>query len=497
MSCALAAAGCATRVPQVLAPQIVPKTFVAQPAGSPPIWPRADWWRGFGSAEVSGLIEAAQADNRDLAAAAARVMEAQAQTFVVRSALFPQLELQAQAQRSGVGSGSPPTGQSPGVSGPSAGAGNISGRGATTGNSFLLGAGASYELDLWGLARANLRAAEEALKATRFSRQAVALSITAGVADAYFSVLALRERITIANEDIAAIDDILNVIKLRVSTGTSSHLELAQEQAQAEAVTAQLPVLEEQELEARVGLAVLLGRPPEAFDVEARSPDGIRLPQVTPGIPSELLLRRPDVAQAEANLASAHADLDAARAAFLPQFALTGNSGFASAAVRALLHGPAFFWDAGAQLTQTIFDGRLIGEKNLASATQRELVADYQSAVLQAYADVETALAQVKGDTEAEDHLRREVDAAREAFGIAQLQYKEGAADLLTVLQAQQTLFGSRDQLAQMRLARMQAVVHLYEALGGGWVERPKDRTQFAARADDGDAAERSLVGAR
>jgi outer membrane protein, multidrug efflux system len=204
---------------------------------------------------------------------------------------------------------------------------------------------------------------------------------------------------------------------------------------------------------------------------------------VRAGLPSELLLRRPDVAQAEANLAGAHANLDAARAAFLPQFALAGNGGFASTAINALLHGPNFAWDFGANLLQTVFDGgKLIGQKELARATQQELVASYQSAALNAYADVENALGQVANNSKAALHLGREVEAAREAFTISQLQYRQGVTELLTVLQAQQTLFAAEDQLAQTTLAHMQAVVHLFEALGGGWIEAPEERTQLAAR---------------
>jgi outer membrane protein, multidrug efflux system len=461
---------CATRVPQVLTPEVVPTAFTGQVAGSESeVWPQPQWWRNFGSTELSELIATAQADNRDLAVAAARVLEAHAQTTIQRSALFPQIGLTAQAQRgsesgSGSGSSAQPTDSLP----------------SSTGNVFGLSVAASYELDIWGLQRANLRAASETLKAARFAQQAVALTLTASVANTYFSVLTLRERTAIANEDIKAINSLLDVIKLRVATGKSSHLDLAQEQAQVEAVEAQLPMLEEQELEARVALAVLLGRPPEWFDVREQNPATLRSPSVEPGLPSDLLLRRPDVAQAEANLASAHANLDAARAAFLPQFSLTGNGGYTSTAIGALIRGPSFVWDAGAGLLQTVFDGgKLIGQKNLAAATQQELIASYQGVVLNAYADVETALGQVMNNLKAEEHLRREVDSAREAFGIAQLQYRQGAADLLIVLQAQQTLFAARDQLAQTTLARLQAVVHLYEALGGGWVEHPQERTQL------------------
>jgi NodT family efflux transporter outer membrane factor (OMF) lipoprotein len=260
-------------------------------------------------------------------------------------------------------------------------------------------------------------------------------------------------------------------------------LDLAQEQAQIESVKAQVPALEEQEQEARVALSVLIGEPFEGFDVRTQNPGTLRLPVVRAGLPAELLLRRPDVAVAEANLASAHANLDAARAAFLPQFGLTGNGGFASTAISALLRGPNFAWDFGANLLQTVFDGgKLVGQKNLALAMQTELIASYQSAVLNAYADVENALSQVANNTNAENHLQREVVSAREAFEISQLQYRQGTTDLLTVLQAQQTLFLAEDQLAQIILAHRQAVVHLYEALGGGWMEPAEERTQFAAR---------------
>jgi multidrug efflux system outer membrane protein len=459
--------GCATHVPQVLTPQMAPKAFSGQIIGSEQVWPQADWWRAFGSPELSDLIEKSHADNRDLAVAAARVMQAHAQTTIQRAALFPQINTQAQALRSPSGK----SGQS------------ITGQSFSAGNSFALTFGASYELDFWGLARDNLRAASEALKSARYAQQAVALTVTANVANTYFSVLALRVRMAIANEDIAAINGILDTINLRVSTGKSSRLDLAQEQAQVESVEAQLPVLEEQELEARVALAVLLGEPPQGFEVKTHNLEAFHLPIVQAGLPSELLLRRPDVAQAEANLAAAHANLDVARAAFLPQFALAGNGGFASTAANALLHGPNFAWDFGANLLQTVFDGgKLLGQKDLAQATQQELIASYQSAVLNAYADVENALGQVTNNSKAEIHLGREVEAAREAFKISQLQYRQGATDLLTVLQAQQTLFSAEDQLAQITLAHMQAVVHLFEALGGGWIESPDERTQFAWR---------------
>jgi NodT family efflux transporter outer membrane factor (OMF) lipoprotein len=400
--------------------------------------------------------------NRDIAAAAARVLQAEAQATVQRGALFPQLD--AQAQHTG---------------------NQCSGQACSqylSGRTFGLGFNATYELDIWGLARNNLRAANEQLKAARFDRQAVAMTITANVASRYLEVLALRSRIAIEHEQINAINAIMEIITLRVKAGATSHLDLARERVQLESVEAQLPGLETQEKQALFALAVLLGRPPEDFDIAGKTLEGIAAPVVGPGLPSDLLLRRPDVAQAEADLAAAHANLDAARAAFLPQISLSSAGGFASTAVGALLQGSNTGLSYGVGLLQTIFDGgKLAGQRDLAEGIQKEAVARYQAAALNAYADVENALTQYANTARSEEHLRRVIDAAREAFEITQLQYRQGATEFLNVLQAQQALFSAQDQLVQVTLANRQAAVHLFESLGGGWQETPEDRTQHLA----------------
>ena len=458
---ALLVSGCATPVPQALQASDQPKNFVGPVQAEGAIWPDAQWWQEFGDPELAALIQRAETGNRDLAQAAARVMAAEAQTTIQRSALFPQVGGEALHTNGGC------RGQSCGAFSPQ--------------KNYGLTLNASYELDFWGLARDNLKAANESLKSARFSQQAVMLTVTANVANQYFNVLALRRRIAIAHENIDAINSILDVIKLRVKSGSTSHLDLAQETAQLQAVQSQLPGLETQEKQSLYMLAVLLGQAPESFDVKAQNLDGIAAPKVGPGLPADLLLRRPDVAQAEADLAAAHANLDAARAAFFPSVSLTGSGGFVSSSVGTLIQGANFGYAYGLDLLQTIFDGgRLIGQKDLAKATQEAFIAAYQSAALNAYADVETALVQVANSSQAVDHLAREVEAAREAFQIGNLQYRQGAADLLTVLQTQQTLFQAEDQVAQSTLANRQAIVHLFEALGGGWQEAPDDRTQLA-----------------
>jgi NodT family efflux transporter outer membrane factor (OMF) lipoprotein len=456
-----ALAGCSTPVPQALSPQLVPKAFTGPVMPQAPVWPKADWWQSFGNPDLSALIAQAQDGNRDLAAAAARVMQAEAQSTIQRSQLFPQIGGQADHINAGC------SGQSC----------QRFGRTKAFGLSF----NASYELDFWGLARDNLRAANEQLKSARYAQQSVALTVTANVANQYFNVLAIRRRIAIDNQYIAAINNILDLIKLKVQAGSVSHLDLAREQAQLEGVQAQLPGLETAEKQALYSLAVLLGRPPEGFDIKTIDIDAILAPQVGAGLPSELLLRRPDIAQAEADLASAHANVDAARAAFLPQISLTGSGGFVSTAIGTLLQGSNFGYSYGANLLQTIFDGgRLAGQKDLAEGVQKEFIANYQNAALSAYADVENALIQLANTARAQLHLKGEVEAANEAFAISQLQYRQGTTDLLNVLQAQQQLFSAQDQLAQITLANRQAAVHLFEALGGGWQEPAEDRTQVA-----------------
>lgn len=457
---ALAVAGCATQVPQSLPSRMLPPSFTGASPEVQQTWPDTSWFNGFGDSELTALVAKAQADNRDIAVAAARILEAQAQSHIQRSALLPQVGAQVNHLN-----------------------GNCRGGSCTnfnTANAYTVGFNASYELDFWGLARDNVRGANETLKAAHFARQSIALTVTANVVDQYLSVLALRDRIAIATEYIAAINSILDVIKLRVKAGADSHLDLAREQAQFEDVQAELTRLQTTEKQTLFSLAVLLGEPPEGFDVKAQNLRGILTPAVRAGLPSDLLLRRPDVAQAEANLASAHANVDAARAAFLPRISLTGQGGFISTTLSTVLRASNFGYSYGANLLQTIFDGgTLVGQKRLADATQAELVASYQSAVLSAYADAEAALIEVANSRRAEEHLQREIDAALEAFQISQLQYRQGVTDLLNVLQAQQTLFSAQDQLAQAALANRQASVHLFEALGGGWQESPADRTQF------------------
>jgi NodT family efflux transporter outer membrane factor (OMF) lipoprotein len=299
------------------------------------------------------------------------------------------------------------------------------------------------------------------------------------VADQYFTVLHYRERIAINKENVAAARRILAITEAKVSSGVSSNLDLAEQQAVVAQQESRLPGLIAQERQARYALAILLGRTPENYDISAQNMDGIVAPVVQPGLPSELLLRNPAVAQAEASLYAAHANVDAARAAFFPSLSLTGTAGYGPVAALSNLFNPStFVWSVGASVLQTIFDGGRIGaQKDLANAVQQELIANYRKTVFTAFQDVESALDQAQATTEQLGFVETQTKASAEAFRISELQYREGTIDILSLLNAQQQLFTAQDTYVQVKLARLQASLSLYNALGGGWEQKVSDAT--------------------
>jgi multidrug efflux system outer membrane protein len=470
---ACAAAACSTPVPQALKPQDVPPAFEGPLAPGAPLWPNPDWWNNFGSTELSGLVTDAQTNNLDIAVAMADVLQAEANRDIARAGLFPDFSLQGTATRTRTPGGTSLV--------PTTNGGLVSQAfPASTGSQFALTLNGTYYADIWGLARDNLRAAQEALKSSRFAQQQVALTTTASVANTYLLVLALRQEIATIEQNIDAAKRVLAITRAKVTNGVSSQLDLSQQEATVYGQVAALPPLREQEREAVFSLAILLGRPPEGFTVAGQNMDALKAPPVNPGLPSALLERRPDVAQAEANLASAHANVDAARAQFFPQINLTGDGGFASSAISTLFHGANFEWSLGASALQTVFDGgKLIGQSDLAKAQELGLVATYRKTVLTAFQGVENSLGQVANFSDEENALQEEVTASANAFRISELQYREGIADLLSVLQAQETLFTAQNLLIQVKLSRLQASVGLYLVLGGGWSESPDDKTQI------------------
>jgi NodT family efflux transporter outer membrane factor (OMF) lipoprotein len=271
------------------------------------------------------------------------------------------------------------------------------------------------------------------------------------------------------------------VIRDRFGVGTASALDVAQQESLVAAQRAAIPPLVQTLRQNTAALALLIGRPPARVAIGSANLWQIAIPAVTPGLPSDLLTRRPDVREAEAKLAAANANVEAARAAFFPSIQLTGQGGYQSALLRTLVRPESTFFSLAAGLTQPIFDGALLqGQFDLQRGRQDELLQNYRLAVIGAFTDVERALVAVQQTAEQERLQRDVVSSSRRAFEIAEQRLREGTVDLVTVLQTQQALFQGLDNLAQVRLARLLAVLSLFQALGGGWsppgVEPPDNR---------------------
>jgi NodT family efflux transporter outer membrane factor (OMF) lipoprotein len=425
--------------------------------------PTLDWWRGFRSRELTGLMEEAQTVNLDIAAATARFRQADAQARITGAALLPSLNGNGQETYSRT-SGSSSSGLTNG------------GREVVN---YSASFSASYELDFWGKNRDAAQAAEETAVANRFDRDVVALTTLTTVANAYFQVLTAQDRLRTAQQNIASAERILNAIRDRFKAGTGTDLDVAQQESVVANQRAQVPPLK-QTLDQNINaLATLVSRPPESVRVKGGSLNQIGSPRVTPGLPSELLTQRPDIRRQEAQLASATANVGNARAQFFPSIQLTGQGGYQSSALSSLFQPHAAFFSMVGSLTQPIFDGgRILGNFEFTKARQDELLQIYRKTVVQAFADVDNALYSIRQTTERLRLQREVVAASRRAFQLAEQQLRAGTADIVTVLNTQTTLFQAEDLLWQAQLARLQAIVSLYQALGGGWeprMERPVD----------------------
>jgi NodT family efflux transporter outer membrane factor (OMF) lipoprotein len=427
-------------------------------AGAPegaPVWPSEAWWTGFGSPELNDLIARARSDNFDIAAAAARIRQADAALIGAGAALLPTV---------GVTAGTQWTHES--LSRASASRSNR----YTDIRSYSVTPNVSYEIDLWGRLRATRDAALATALASRFDRQTVALTAVTSVATTWFQALATQDRLDVAHRNLDDSEEILRAIQARLDAGTASQLDVAQQAALVAGIRAGIPALNSQLQQLVNGLGILTGQPPEAIAVRSGTLNALSLPEVAPGLPSDQLARRPDVAFAEASLQSANANIRAARAAFFPTVTLTASGGWQAFALGPLFGPGSLFVQAAASASQTIFDnGALQANLGQARGRSEELLADYRKSIVQAFTDVENALTAYRYATEQEALERNAVAVAQLAADIARAQVIAGTSDMVTALQAQTTLYTDLDTLAQVRESRFVALVSLYNALGGGW----------------------------
>ena len=450
----LFAAGCATPPP----PQ-PPK--VELPAAWKESAPRfaedGRWWRIYQDAELEKLIEEAVASNADLLIAAARVNEARALVADARGAQMPTVDARFGAQRQ-----------------------RNSQRTATffSGipleyDNYRASLNVSWEVDLFGRLRSTAAAAAADYQASEAVRDGVRLAVAAQVAKSYFSLRALDEQIAMTTRNVALREDALNLQRRRFEGGVISEFDLRQLEAETAAVRAQLPPLERARDQEEAALTVLLGRSPrQIFETgvsRASIFDQSLHPAVLPaGMPSELLLRRPDLVEAERRLAATHARIEAARAEMFPSISLTGLAGRESASLSSLFNGPAGIYYFLASVSQPIYaGGRLQARTDAARAREQQALAEYQKTIQTAFGEVRTALS---GQTRSRESF--EAESAREqalaqSLRLAQLRYQNGIASQLDVIDAERGLLSARIARIEALRAQRAAIADLFRALGG------------------------------
>ncbi len=427
----------------------LPASWQSSAAAQAAAWPSADWWHGFGSATLDGYIREALTGSDDIAAAVARVREATGQAQVAGAALYPSLSAQFAGERAR--QFSPPDKDASFAA-------------------FEPLLTASYALDFWGKNRATREAAVLSAQSSIFDRQTVVLTVLSGVATDYFQALEARDRLAVATNDVANAQAILSGLETEQRVGTSNALDTAQQAAVVAVENAAIPPLRQQLQQSMNALAILLGRPPETLQFRDAGLVEITAPPVLAGLPSQLLTRRPDVASAEAQLHAANADIQVARAAFFPDVTLTASGGYASSYLSHLVTPERAIYTLSGSVAQSIFEGgALRGQYHYSQARYAELLADYHKSVISALSDVEDALVAVQQTDEQQRRQQDAADKAQRAFDFAQQQMRAGVTNILTVLNTETTLFTAQDELVQVKFLHLQALVNLYQALGGGW----------------------------
>jgi multidrug efflux system outer membrane protein len=409
---------------------------------------KAGWWRDLGDPVLSGLVERALANNTDIAVAAARVREARAQERLARSQLSPSLDLGVGAARSrSVGPLGTPT----------------------ESTSVQPVFQAAYELDLFGRLQPQVRAARESRLATQAGADAAALTVSAAVASGYVTLRALDARLVVTRATLASRAEALHIARDRARLGYTSQLELRQAEAEYEGTAVIVPQVELQVARQENALSVLVGDAPRAIE-RGRTLSELLPPPIPAGLPSDLLRRRPDIAQAEFTLAAADESLAAARAQFLPQVRLTGSAG---EVLSSALGDPVAIWSIGGSILAPIFNGGRIEAQVGAAAARRDQAAfAYRRTALTAFREVEDSLAAVQRLAEQRARLEAQRVALADALRHAANRYQAGYSTYLEQLDAQRALLNVELSLVQAEADQLNALVALHQAMGGGWAAK-------------------------
>jgi outer membrane protein, multidrug efflux system len=448
-----------------LAPTAPPKGRSDAVAGGVP----TAWWTSFDDRLLTSLIERTVEENLTLKQAEARVIEARAQRRIASADLWPQVGSSGSYTRERTSE-------------------NFTSQtfGGKTIDLFQAGFDANWEVDVFGGIRRSIEAAERTVEAAMDDRNAFVISLLAEVGFDYVTYRSLQERTRLAEQNLSAQQGTLDLTRRLFNAGLAPEIDVQRAAAQVATTASAIPLLRQQAAQAMHALGVLIGEPPMTLQQELAAAGPIPKPpaQVAVGLPSELLLRRPDVARSERQLAAQTSQIGVARRDLFPRFFITGAAQLQS------LHASDFFdWGSralaiGPSITWPVFEGgRIRANIALQTAAQQELLAAYEASVLRAFQDVEDALVAFSHEQASRDELESAVRANARAAELARNLYAQGLTDFLTVLVAEESLFTSQDTLAQTERDVTLQLVALYKAVGGGWelaADGPQENTHAA-----------------
>jgi NodT family efflux transporter outer membrane factor (OMF) lipoprotein len=422
---------------------------------------RGAWWRVYGDPRLDALTEQVSLSNLNLAAAEARLRQAQALIRFARASFFP-AAIAAPSHTAFMKSQNT-------ASGPTAG--------GVEGTDYYLPLQISWELDLWGRIRRNVEANQTAAEATAADLEAARLSAQADLVQAYYQLRTLDAQKRLLDDTSVSYEEFLELTRRRQRAGVASMADVAQAETQLKSAQALALDATVQRAQLEHAVAVLIGKPPAGFSLPFM-PDPVTVPAIPVGLPSELLERRPDIAAAERRVASANAQIGVATAAFYPTLTLGAAGGYESSSLDRLLDWPSRFWSVGPSITAAIFDGGLRRAQLEGTRAAYEAgVAAYRQTVLSAFKEVEDNLAALR-ILEQEARVQGEaVEAARRLVNITSNQYRAGVASYLNVITAQASLLSLERGAVDIQGRRLTASVQLIRALGGGLAAQGEEKT--------------------
>lgn len=434
------------------------------------------WWAQFDDPTLDGLVRTALVNNRDVRIAAARVEEFAARVDIARAGAWPQFGYGGSVARDRI---SLQTGATlpAGVS--------------RSNDSYAVGLNVGWELDVWGKIRRATEAARAQLLAEEETRRSVILTLVSATATAYVNLRALDAQLVIARETLTSRAESLKLFEDQFAGGVISELELAQVRSEYEQAAVAIPAIERQIALQENALSVLLGANPGPIP-RGRTLDELAAPPIPAGIPSDVLLRRPDLRAAEQDLVAANANIGVARAQYFPSISLTGLFGYASAALGDLLSSPANLWNATGALTGPIFAGGVLsGQLRVTEAVQRQALEGYLRAVQTAFREVDDALISTVKHREELVAQARRIKALENYAHHANSRYNEGYVSYIEVLDAERRLFDAQLTYVQNQNLEFAALISVYKAMGGGWVELAEesaDAVDFSASRQQADS---------